>query len=81
MSDSKYLELYHQWKNRAIKEGFTFKQFRDAYQEKTKLFVAKVSLASSEDAAFAAKMAYRQLIAQRQDEYKVNKQLETMQWI
>jgi hypothetical protein len=81
MSDSKYLELYRQWKNRAMKEGFTFQQFRDAYLEKTQLFVGKASLASSEDAAVAAKMAYRQLIAQRQDEYKVNKQLETMQWI
>lgn len=76
MSDSKYLNIYTEWKNRAIKEGFEFNQFWEHYN----LYIDPMN-AQPEECAIAAKLAYRSLIETRRAEAQLNKQLETAQWI
>ena len=57
MSNNKYIELYNQWKNKAISDGFTFKQF----WHHCNIYISLDGLSNPEDCAMAAKLAYRSL--------------------
>lgn len=76
MSDSKYLKIYNEWKNKAVAEGFTFNQFWEHYN----LYVDPMN-AQPEECAIASKLAFDSLIETRAAEAQLNKQLETAQWI
>jgi hypothetical protein len=76
MSDSKYLNIYNDWKNRSIAEGFTFNQFWEHYN----LYIDPMN-SQPEECAIAAKLAYRSLVETRNAETQLNRQLETAQWI
>jgi hypothetical protein len=77
MSESAYIDIYNEWKNKAIKAGFTLNQFRSAYGN---------LVSSKEDCemtkAIGAKMAFRSLQTIRKAELdQVQKEMENVQWL
>lgn len=73
MQKEDYLDLYDQWKSKAIKSGFRFKQF----QYHVNRLLTEEGRKCPESIALAAKMAYRSLEEERQ----VELQLQSAMWI
>ena len=77
MSESGYIEIYNEWKNKAIKAGFTLNQFRSAYGN---IVSPKEECAMTK--AIGAKMAFRTLVEIRTAEIDlVQKEMENIQWL
>ena len=78
MSNNKYIEIYNQWKNKAITDGFTFKQFWNHCN----IYIRLDGLSNPEDCAMAAKLAYRSLHELRIEECKtVELELTNCSWL
>lgn len=73
MQKEDYLDLYDQWKNKALNSGFRFKQF----QYHVNRLLTEEGKKCPESIAIAAKMAYRSL----QEERRVELQLQSAMWI
>ena len=73
MSKESYLDLYDQWKSKAIKSGFRLKQF----QFHINRFLTEEGRQCPESIAIAAKMAYRSLEEERLVEF----QMQSAMWI
>lgn len=73
MSKETYLDLYDQWKSKALSAGFRFKQF----QFHVNRFLTEEGKQCPESIAIAAKMAFRAL----EEERIVELQLQSVMWI
>ena len=76
MSDSKYTDIYNEWRRKATNNGFTLNEFRCAYN---RLVEPRETCAMTK--AIGAKMAYRSLVRNKEAELKlVQREMENMRW-
>lgn len=78
MSNNKYIQLYNEWKNKAINDGFTYKQF----WYHCNIYISLDGLSNPEDCAMAAKLAYRSLHELQTEESKtIELELINCSWL
>lgn len=76
MSDHDYEDLYDMWRQKAIDAGFPLNHFRIHFNR----FVGPDNMCSFTK-AIGAKLAFKSLISQRNDEIQlVQKEMENIQW-
>jgi len=76
MSDSKYIDIYNEWRRKAIDDRFTLNEFRCAFN---RLVEPGDNCAMTK--AIGAKMAYRSLVRNREAELRlVQREMENMRW-
>lgn len=76
MSDSKYIDIYNEWRRKATNNGFTLNEFRCAYN---RLVESRETCAMTK--AIGAKMAYRSLVRNKEAELKlVQREMENIRW-
>lgn len=76
MSDSKYIDIYNEWRRKATSNGFTLNEFRCAYN---RLVESRETCMMTK--AIGAKMAYRSLVRNKEAELKlVQREMENMRW-
>jgi len=76
MSDSKYNDIYNDWRRKATNNGFTLNEFRSAFNR-----LVEPGDKCAMTKAIGAKMAYRSLVRNKEAELKlVQREMENMRW-
>ena len=76
MSDLHFIDIYNEWRRKAINSGFTLNEFQCAFNR-----LVEPGDTCLMTKAIGAKMAYRSLVRNREIELKlVQREMENMRW-